>query len=139
MGGSRRAPKDAGHQVRVVRCQFLHTPRSVIGDLQKQGAPRPWNRCKQANDLVIDEVSNLFGLDGTLDVWIEDLEKMTEALLFGFNSKIPIGFERPQVGFRMIVEGHRIQPQVTSALALIIAASDTPRLELFQRGGSKRH
>src|SRR5262245_41953410 len=111
----------------------------MVGDLEEQRPSRPWNRRKQANDLVIDEISDLFGLDGSLDVRIEDLEKMTEALLLSFDSKIPIGFECSQVCFRMIVEGHRIQPQVTSALAFLIAASDMSTLELFQRGRSKRH
>ncbi len=55
-------------------------------------------------------------------VWVENLEKMTEALLLGFNSEIPISFERPQVSLGMIVERHRIQSQVASALALFIAA-----------------
>ncbi len=49
-------PKDAGHKVRIVSCQFFHAPRSVIRDLQKQRASGPWNRCEQADDLVVDEI-----------------------------------------------------------------------------------
>ena len=125
------APQDTRHQVWIVRSQFFHKPRSVISDLQKQRSSGPWNRCEQADDLVVDEIPDAFRPHGTRHVWVENLEKVTEPLLLGFSPEIPISFERPEVSLWIIVQRQRIQPQVASAPAILVAAAYTAALELL--------
>src|SRR5262245_53855231 len=93
-GRSARAAKDAGHQVRIVRREFLHCLGTVIRDLEEHRPTGAGNAGKRADDQVVDEASQVGGALVAARVGVEDFEEMPETYSLGLDAEFLIRQQR---------------------------------------------
>src|ERR1700690_1304677 len=87
-GRSRSAAQHANHEARVERRQLLQRFRSVIDDLQEFWPLRLGEAGEAPDDRVVDELRHGLRRQAALDIRIEHLEEIGEAVVFGVVTKI---------------------------------------------------
>ena len=108
----------------MTAARSLHNPllaatyETLIGLLAVTGL-RLGESGEAPDDRVIDELRHGFRRQAALDVRIEHLEKIREAILFGVVTEIRERLERVMVGLDVIGERDRIEPQVSQPLHML--------------------
>ena len=114
--GARAAAEDADDHARVERRQLFQRSRPVIGDLEKFRPLRLGEAGETADDRVVDELWDRFRAQAPLDVRIEDLQEIGEAVGGGVGAELLECLERGDVGVDVIGEGDRIEAKVGERL-----------------------
>ena len=124
--GARPAAEHADHEARVVADELVERLRPVVGDLEE---PRPLDlgqAREAAHDRVVDEVRDRFLLEAAVDVRVEHLEEVGEAVRRRFLAERPERLERGDIRVEVVGEGDRIETEVGQ------------RLGAGDRGGAER-
>ena len=114
--GARAAAEDADDHARVERRQLFQRSRPVIGDLEEFRPLRLGEAGETADDRVVDELGDRLRAQAPLDVRIEDLEEIGEAVGGGVGAELLERLERGDVGVDVVGEGDRIEAEVGERL-----------------------
>src|SRR5690349_17278057 len=129
-GGAGTSPENPHNQIWVVLRQLFHSAWTVINNLQESRTTRLRHACEGAENVVIDELAQLFRRDAAVDVRIEDFQEMAEALPFRLFAKFLIPKERSAVLLEVVDEGDGVEAEVgageigVGTIALHFAALD---------------
>ena len=87
VGGARTAAQNSDHEIRIVLREFLHKARAVVNDLQENRPTGFGDAREGADNIVVDELTELFGWNAAVHVRIEDFEEIAETFALGFFTK----------------------------------------------------
>src|SRR5439155_3639982 len=135
----RTAAENSDDEIRIILRQFLHRLRSVINDLQKNGPARFRHARQRANDVVVDELAELFRRDPAGHIWIEHFEEVPELLPLRLLAKLLVPQQRLAVLFQAVEVRNRIKPEVRARkISTVALALDLPALNLINARRTKR-
>src|SRR6185436_16623529 len=113
--------------------------RAVVNDLQEYRPARFGNARKSSDDIVVDELAEFLGSDSSIDIWIEDFEKMAEAFAFRFFAKFLVTGERVAVLIEVVDERNGVKAEVRARKISVIAiAFDFSALNVVDARAAER-
>ncbi len=128
------AAQHADHEAGVERRQLLQRSRPVVGDLEEFRPLRLGEAGEAPDDRVVDELRHGLRRQAALDVRIEHLEEIREAVGFGVVTKILERLEGGMVGVDVIGERDGIKPKVGQRLHMLErCGAERPRRLVMKR------
>src|SRR5882672_9564915 len=106
--------EDTDDQVWIVLGQFLHGSGSVINNFQERWPAGLRHPREIADDIVINELAELFRRNSDVHIWIKNLEEISEVLAFSLFAKGLKCEQSIAILLEIVHESDRVKAKVCS-------------------------